>query len=180
MSLSSAIRNFIAPVAFLALAILTPSVGCYRRASPDAVATVNGKEISRSELEGKYRAFKDSHGASYQVQSPEQANILRLAILRQMIDEEILQQRAVKLNVAASDEDVNAELTAKKAPYTQEEFDRQLRQHNETLEHLKSELRHSLTENILLNKEIASDGARAKPMPSDNSFRLDEDQCTFP
>jgi peptidyl-prolyl cis-trans isomerase SurA len=117
------------------------------------MATVNGKEILRSDLE-KY--YKSSLGDAPQEPSPEQADIVRLNILRQMIDDEIVQQRAAKLNLAASDEDVNAKLTEMKAPYTQEEFDKQLKQRNLTLDDLKRDLRRSLTRTKLLNKEIES------------------------
>ncbi|MDR3774660.1 MAG: SurA N-terminal domain-containing protein [Terracidiphilus sp.] len=136
--------------------LLAGLAACHRSPAPDVMATVNGKEILRSDLDRKYQAWKISQGETPQEPSPEQASLARLAILRQMIDEEILQQRAAKLNVTASDEDVNAKLTEVKAPYTQEEFDKQLKQRNETLDTLKSEMRHQLTENKLLNKEIDS------------------------
>jgi peptidyl-prolyl cis-trans isomerase SurA len=74
-----------------------------------------------------------------------------------MIDEEILQQRAVKLNVTASDEDVNAKLTEIKEPFfSQEDFDKQLKLRNQTLDDLKRDIRNDLTETKLLNKEIES------------------------
>lgn len=117
------------------------------------VATVNGKEILRSELERNYKA---SLGDNQQQTSPEQADIARLNILDQMIDYEILQQRAAKLNLAASDEDVNAKLTEVKARYTQEEFDKHLKEMGITLDDYKRELRRNLTSAKLLNKEIES------------------------
>jgi peptidyl-prolyl cis-trans isomerase SurA len=117
------------------------------------MATVNGKEILNSEVEKYYKA---SLGDNAQTPSDEQANIVRLNILRQMIEDEILQQRAAKLNLAASDEDVNAKLTEMKAPFTQEEFDKQLKQRNLSVEDLKRDLRRSLTKTKLLNKEIES------------------------
>jgi peptidyl-prolyl cis-trans isomerase SurA len=117
------------------------------------MATVNGKEISRSDLE---KAYKASIGDNPQEPSPEQANIVRLNLLRQMIDSEILQQRAAKLNLAASDEDVNAKLTEFKARFTQEGFDQELKQNNMTLDDLRSQIRRSLTETKLINKEIES------------------------
>lgn len=120
------------------------------------MATVNGKDIVRAELERKYQIWKINQGPAPQAPSPEQADMARLTILRQMIDEEILQQAASKLNVAASDEDVAAKLTEMKLPFTQEEFDRQLKQRNETLDDLKRDLRLQLTESKLLNKEIDS------------------------
>jgi peptidyl-prolyl cis-trans isomerase SurA len=127
--------------------------GCYRPPSPDVMATVNGKEILRSELE-KY--YKSSLGDVPQEPSPEQADIVRLNILRQMIDDEILQQRAAKLNLAASDEDVNSKLTEMKALSTQEEFDRKLKERNLTLDDVKRDLRRQLTRTKLVNKEIES------------------------
>jgi peptidyl-prolyl cis-trans isomerase SurA len=117
------------------------------------MATVNGKDILRSELEKFYKA---NLGDNTQKPSPEQADIVRLNILRGMIEDEILWQRATKLNLAASDEDVNAKLTEMKAPYTQEEFDKQLQARNLTLDDLKRELRRQLTKTKLLNKEIES------------------------
>ena len=136
--------------------MLTPLAGCHPSPAPDVVATVNKKDILRSDLDRKYQIIKMSQGETPQDPSPEQADIARLAILRQMIDEEILQQRAVKLNVTASDEDVNAKITEMKVPWTQEEFDKKLQQRNETLDDLKRELRDSLTESKLTNKEIDS------------------------
>lgn len=116
-------------------------------------ATVNGKEISRAELERNYKA---SLSDPQQEPSKEQADIVRLNILRNMIDDEILQQRAAKLNLTASDEDVNAKLTEIKAPYTQEEFDRKLREHGQTIDDLKRDIRRALTKTKLVNKEILS------------------------
>ena len=127
--------------------------GCHRPPSPDVMATVNGKDILRADVEKYYKA---SLGDNPQEPSSEQANIVRLNILHQLIEDEILQQRAAKLNLAASDEDVNAKLTEMKAPYTQEEFDKQLKQRNITLDDLKRDLRRSLTKEKLLNKEIES------------------------
>jgi peptidyl-prolyl cis-trans isomerase SurA len=117
------------------------------------MATVNGKDILRSEVEKYYKA---NLGDNSLKPSPEQADIVRLNILRGMIEDEILWQRAAKLTLAASDEDVNAKLTEMKAPYTQEEFDKKLQAQSLTLDDLKRELRRSLTKTKLLNKEIES------------------------
>jgi peptidyl-prolyl cis-trans isomerase SurA len=73
-----------------------------------------------------------------------------------MIEDEILQQRAAKLNLTASDEDVNAKLTEIKAPYTQDQFYNLLKQQNLTLDELKQNLRRQLTRDKLINKEIES------------------------
>ena len=145
----TALRIFLLGTGIL---LLTAS-GCKRPPSPDVLATVNGKEITRAEMD-KY--YKSTVGDAPQEPSAEQADIVRLQILRGLIDDEIVQQRAAKLNLAASDEDVNAKLTEWKAPYTQEEFDKQLKQRNLTVDDLKRDFRRSLTRTKLLNKEIES------------------------
>jgi len=134
-------------------ALLTAATACHRPPAPDVMATVNGKEIMRSEMEKYYKA---SVADNPQEPSAEQANIVRLNILRQLIDDEILWQRAAKLNLAASDEDVNAKLTEAKALSTQEEFEKQLKQRDLTLDDFKRQIRRSLTTTKLLNKEIES------------------------
>jgi len=133
--------------------LLAAVSACHRPNSPDVVATVNGKDIQRAELEKYYKAKLSDYA---QTPSAEQADILRLNILKQLIEDEILWQRAAKLNLAASDEDVNAKLTEMKAPFTQEEFDKQLQTRNITLDDLRRDVRRNLTKTKLLNKEIDS------------------------
>jgi peptidyl-prolyl cis-trans isomerase SurA len=120
------------------------------------MATVNGKDISRAELDKAYTNYKASQGDAPQDPSPEQANIVRLNLLLRMIDSEIVDQRAAKLNLSASDEDVNAQLIELKAPYTEEEFAKRLKQQNMTLDDLKKQIRRKLTSDKLFNKEIES------------------------
>ena len=117
------------------------------------VATVNGKEIARAELERNYQM---QLGDNPQKPSDQEADILRLNILQKMILSEIEQQQAAKLNLTASDEDVNAKLTEIKAPYTEDQFYNLLKQRNMSLDDLKREIRRQLTETKLINKEIES------------------------
>jgi peptidyl-prolyl cis-trans isomerase SurA len=102
------IRSRFAVLVLFSAVLLALLAGCHRSPAPDVMATVNGKDILRSDLEKYYQA---NLGDTPQRPSPEQADIVRLNILHQMIEDEILQQRAAKLNLAASDEDVNAKLT---------------------------------------------------------------------
>lgn len=127
--------------------------GCNPAQPPGVLATVNGKQILAAELD---RAYKQSLDPGAPPPSKQEEAIKRLAILNSLIQDEILQQRAGKLNLIATDEEVDAKLTDLKAPYTQEEFDRQLKERNQTLEDLRRDIRHQLTENKLMNKEIES------------------------
>jgi len=140
--------------AVLATAACLPLItGCKHAPNADVVATVNGHPLMKGDLE-KY--YTNSLGDAEQTPSLEQADNLRLNILHQMIDDEIMQQRAAKLNLLATDEEVDAKVAELKAPYTQEEFDARLKAKNITLDDLKHDLRRTLTSDKVLNKEINS------------------------
>lgn len=127
--------------------------GCRRTHGPDVMATVNGKPIMRSEVETLYQS---NLGESQQQPSKEQADIVRLNVIRQLIDEEILMERAAKLNLTATDEDVDNQINEFKAPFTQEEFNKRLTDKHLTLDDLKRQIRRAKTEEKLFNKEINS------------------------
>lgn len=129
------------------------ATGCKRSYGPDVVAAVNGHPIMRAELEKYYRA---NLGSAKTQPSPEQAQATRLQILHQLIENEILQQRAAKLHLIATDEAVDAKLAQMKAPYTEEEFNQKLKASDLTLDDLRQQIRRSLTSDELVNKEITS------------------------
>ncbi len=129
------------------------SAGCKQSYGPDVVATVNGQPIQRAEVE-KY--YHDNLGNNKEQPTKEQAEATRLGILKQLIDEEILQQAAKKMNLVASDEEVDAKLAEMKAPYTQEEFDKRLQASGMSLSDLRVTIRRNLTSEKLMNKEVNS------------------------
>jgi peptidyl-prolyl cis-trans isomerase SurA len=138
----------------LALVLLLPGLGCSgKQDGADVMARVNGRKISRTEVE-KY--YNNQTADAPQKPSQEQADSLRLSILRELIDNEILMQRAEKLGLLATDEEINSKLAAIKAPYTQEEFDKRLKDRNLTLDDFKRDLRRSITIEKVLNKEVTS------------------------
>ena len=65
-------------------------------------------------------------------------------------------QRAAKLNLSASDEEVDSRVNELKAPYTQEEFNKVLADKHMTLDEMKRQIRIAKTEEKLFNKEINS------------------------
>src|SRR5207247_1903455 len=88
--------------------------------------------------------------------SDDQVMIQKVEILRGLIDSEIMLQRAEKLGLMAVDADVETKLNELKAPYTQEEFQKQLQNKKLTLDDLKQQLRKDLSIQKLFNKEITS------------------------
>lgn len=136
-----------------AVLLLALASGCGRSHDANVVATVNGKPIMRAEVEQVYQA---NLGDSNQQPSGVQAEIMRLNILRELIDTEIVMQRAAKLNLTATDDEVQERLNEIKAPFTPEEFQKRLDSQHMTLDDLKREIRRSRTEEKLFNKEITS------------------------
>jgi peptidyl-prolyl cis-trans isomerase SurA len=140
--------------ASLTLVLLIGAAGCKRSYGPDVVATVNGQPILHSEVE-KY--YQNNLGNNKEQQpTREQAEATRLGILKQLIDDEMVQQAAKKMSLVATDEEVDAKLAEMKAPYTQEEFDKHLQAASLTLADLRNQIRRNLTTEKLLNKEVNS------------------------
>ena len=119
----------------------------------DVMASVNGRKIYRSEVD-KY--YANQTAGSDQQPTGEQAVSLRLSILNELIETEILMRRAEKLGLLATDEEVDRKLNEAKSPYTAEEFDRRMKEKKITLDDFKRDLRRSLTRDKVLNKEITS------------------------
>jgi len=138
----------------MALAAMLALAGCgSKETGADVMAEVNGKKITRDDVE---RYYKNQTAGSNQPLTGEQSTILRLNILKGLIEDEIMLQRAQKLGLLATDEEVDSKLAEIKAPYTQEEFDRRLKERSITVDDFKRELRRSLTRDKVLNKEIKS------------------------
>jgi len=137
-----------------ALFLLANTLGCGTRlAGNDVAATVDGRKIYNTDVEKYYR---NQTAGSDQHPEGEQATTLRLNILRELIDNEMLMRRAEKLGLLATDDEVERKLNEIKAPFTEEEFDARLKDKNISLDDFKHDLRRSLTVDKVLNKEVTS------------------------
>jgi len=116
-------------------------------------AAVDGSKIYRADVE-KY--YENQTAGSQQQPSGEQATSLRLSILRELIENEMLMRRAEKLGLLATDDEVERKLNEIKSPYTKEEFDARMKEKKLTLDDFKRDLRRSLTVDKVLNKEVTS------------------------
>jgi len=138
---------------FLALVALSLAGCSSQQSSGDAMAKVNSKSILRADVE-KYYRMQTSQAP--QPPSAEEAASLRLAILKQLIDDEIMMQKAEKLGLLATEEEVNSKLSEVKAPYTEEQFDQRMKERGLTVDDLKREFRRNITIEKVINKEITS------------------------
>jgi len=123
------------------------------KTGPDTAAIVNQTEIKNAEVEKVYQNRLKQGG---QTPSPEEASTLRLNILSQMINDEMLMQRAAVDKLVASDDEVNVKFTEFKKDYTEEKFQQFLKDQGVTADDIKKEIRKSATIEKLYNKEITS------------------------
>ena len=137
-----------------AAAVALCLASCNRSAPPNVAATVNGRAITFAELDKQYQSQFPAPGEN--AVPDDQESIQRLEVLRTLVDNEIMLQRAEKTGLMAADSEVEAKFTELKAPYTQEEFQKQLNERKMTAEDLKAQLRRDLSVQKLFNKEITS------------------------
>src|SRR6266496_124224 len=148
-------KSFFAQVAAglsaaLLLAVLT---ACQPKAGGDVMSTVDGRKIFRADVD-KY--YNNNVASAQQPPLGEQATALRLNILHQMIDDEILMRRAEKLGLLAADDEVDRKYNEIKSPFTQQEFDQRLKDKKITLADFKRDIRRSITVDKVMNKEVSS------------------------
>jgi peptidyl-prolyl cis-trans isomerase SurA len=121
--------------------------------SADVWAVVNGTEIKRDEVEKYYKSQVPAEG---QKPTQEDSLSLKLNVVEQLINNEILLERAKQLNLEASDGEVEDKFTEIKSPFTEEEFQRQLKSRSMSVDDLKRDLRRQLSIQKLLNREVAA------------------------
>lgn len=139
----------------LALALGCVLVCCNREVAPgpDVWAVVNRTQITRAEVEKTYRS---SVAPDSPPLSRVEALSMKLRILDELINSQILLQRAAKLNLLATDAEVENRFEQAKSPLTGEEFQQKLQQAGLTVDDFKSDLRRQISIQKLLNREVAA------------------------
>lgn len=138
-----------------AIAACAFAAACKKESAPgpDVWATVNGKDISRAEVEKYFRTRVNPESPA---PSQEEALSLKLSILDELVNNEILLERASKMNLIASDAEVEDKFTESKSPYTEDEFQRKLHDTGLSVDDLKSDIRRQLSVQKLLNREVVA------------------------
>jgi peptidyl-prolyl cis-trans isomerase SurA len=138
---------------FVCLAgLLLALTACHKAPPANVAATVNNRPITFDEVNRIYESQLSSNASA----SEDLSQIQKLEVLRSLIENEIMLQRAEKLGLMATDSEVDAKFAEIKAPYTQEEFQRQLDNRKMSAADLKAQLRRELSVHKLVNKEITS------------------------
>jgi peptidyl-prolyl cis-trans isomerase SurA len=138
----------------LAAGVFAASMAACKHTPPANVAAeVNGHAITNKEME---KAYQSNYSQQSEGASEDQAMSQKLDLLGSLINNEIMLQRAEKLGLNATDTDVDAEISKMRAPYTKEEFEKQLADRHMSMDDLKAQKRRQLTIDKLINKEITS------------------------
>src|SRR5215469_12900214 len=136
------------------LGLLTLVTGCPKSGGAgtgEVMAKVNNYKIMGSEVD---KAFNKQIAGTPQKLTTEQEQALRLKILQQIINIQLYLQRAEKLGIVATDEEIDARLN--KSSYTKEEFAKKLQEAGVSEQDVREDIRRNLIIDKLFNKEIAS------------------------
>ena len=122
-------------------------------ASADVVARVDDTEITAPQLE---KQFQSRVTGAEQPPAAEEVDDLKLQLLNQMINDQILLKMAGDAGLNATDAEIDVKFNEFKSQYTEEKFNELLSQQKMTAEEIRSELKKSITIDKLVNKEITS------------------------
>ena len=162
-------------IAILLLAPVVVAISCNRASAPaDGVwATVNDQPITRQDTEKYYRARLTGQAAP---PSQDEALSLMLSVLDELVNNEVLVQRARQTGVEATDGEVEDKFTESKSPYTEDAFQRQLKEGGMTVDDLRRNIRQQVSVQKLINREII---AKISPTDQDVSNFYNENRAQF-
>jgi peptidyl-prolyl cis-trans isomerase SurA len=168
-------RSLAAAVVLAALVM----VGCKHDEappSPDVWAVVNGQPISKAQVEKYYRSRVNAQGQTAASPSQDEALSLTLSIVDQLINEELMLQRAKQMGMAATDGEVEDKFTEVRSPFTEEQFQQQLKDRNVSVDDLKQDIRRQITLDQLMTREVT---AKVAPTDQDVSNFYNENRSQF-
>ena len=136
-----------------ALALLVAGCRWRRSEQREVWAEVNGHPIYRDEVESYYHR-RSPRGR--ETASDEQELRLKLNLLNELIDNQLLLQRADELRLIVTEAEVDHRIAALSSPYSAEEFQQKLSEEGLTPASLRDQVRQSLLIEKLLDREIRS------------------------
>jgi peptidyl-prolyl cis-trans isomerase SurA len=116
-------------------------------------AEVNGQPIYRAQVEKYYQREVRSLPEPY---AAAEAQAQQLRILSDLIQQEILWQKAAQAGLMATDNEVEARFQELRGAFSEEDFQLRLTEEQMTAEDLKSELRREIAIRKLLDQHIGS------------------------
>ena len=114
---------------------------------------VDGAPITRAEVDKYYRTQLNPDAPQ---PSQDEALSLKLNVLDELINNHILLEKAKTLGLQAADGEVEDKFTEFKSPYTEEEFQRQLKARDYTVDDLRNDIRQQLSIQKVINHEVVA------------------------
>jgi len=118
----------------------------------DVWAVVDGRQITREEVERAYRRVAPAAPAP----SEDEALSAKLRILDELVDQNILLERARTLKIEVTDAELNEAFNERKSNMPDDSFQKALAQRSLTLDDMKGDLRRELMVQKLLRQEVGS------------------------
>jgi len=139
----------------LALGTLALALGCRRHGADqrERWAEVDGQPIYRDDVE---RIFRSRVASGTDATSPEQAQSLKLSILNELINNQILMAYAAHTGIVVSEAEIDTKVAELASPYSKEEFQNKLAAQGLQMDDLRHQVRQNLVITKLINKDISS------------------------
>ena len=141
-------------VPLVALAGLVQLHACRRApaaTSPEVWAVVNDREIRREDVDAAYRRVAKP---TPPVPSDEEVLLLKMQILEELIDQEILLERARVLNIDVADTEVETAFNERKSNMPDPAFQKELDQRQLTVDGMKRALKRELVVQKVMTEQI--------------------------
>lgn len=138
--------------AILALLAVIAVGGCHRARDGEVWAEVNGHPVYRDQVESAYqRRFPGAQGSI----SSEQVVSLKLNLLNDLIDDQLLTDRAAQERITVTEAEVDRQVATLSSPYSAEQFQKKLADEGLTPATLRDQLRHSLLIDKLMEHDVS-------------------------
>ena len=161
------------------LLVVTGLSGCSKTAQRSGTsdskvaARVNGKDILRSDVE---RYYKFKTGELPQKPTGDAETLARLEVVRNLIEREIMAQRAEQLKLAVTDAEIDAEMQKMRGETPPEEFRKDLERRGFSEQDMRNEVRRNLIVDKLAQDQINS---KIKVTDAEVSRFFDENRESF-
>jgi peptidyl-prolyl cis-trans isomerase SurA len=139
-------------VAALGLASACQSASGTSNLGPDVWASVDGRQITKADVEKAYRSSVDPTA------SPSEEEVLgaKLNLLDELINQDILETRAKAANLVPTDAEVDNAFNERKRSVADADFNLQLAQRGLSVDDLKASIRRELTLQKLMERDVTA------------------------
>lgn len=120
--------------------------------SADTWAVVNGREIKRDAVEKAHRRLQESS----QTQSDEEALLAKLAVLNDLIVQELLLAKALELKIEVPDSEIDKAYAEARKNIPDAAFEQELSKRNLTAADMREGLRRELVAQKVVEREVES------------------------